>query len=124
MIHGSSGSAGNTLTERIRNELFELKDGTYREMQIRTIPTVEAKTIIGVRTPALRALAKRLAREGGAEAFLSELPHGYFEENQLHAFIVSEIKDFYECLSALEAFLPYVDNWATCDQMSPKVFAK
>ena len=108
----------------IREELFRLQDLKYREMQIRTIPTVKAETIIGVRTPELRAMAKMLSREEEIRVFLDELPHPYFEENQLHAFIISGMKDYSECLAELERFLPHVDNWATCDQMSPRVFRK
>ena len=108
----------------IRAELRRLQDIQYREMQIRIIPTVKPEQIIGVRTPALRQLAKQVARDGAAEEFLGDLPHRYFEENQLHAFILSEMKDYGQCLQALNRFLPYVDNWATCDQMSPKVFRK
>lgn len=112
------------IVDRIREELFRLQDLKYREMQIRTIPTVKAEAIIGVRTPELRAMAKELSREEEIRVFLDELPHSYFEENQLHAFIISGMKDYSECLRQLERFLPYVDNWATCDQMSPKVFRK
>ena len=108
----------------IRAELERLQDIQYREMQIRIIPTVKPEHIIGVRTPELRQLAKQVARDGAAEEFLENLPHRYFEENQLHAFILSEMKDYGQCLQALNRFLPYVDNWATCDQMSPKVFRK
>jgi 3-methyladenine DNA glycosylase AlkD len=88
--------------------------------------------VIGVRTPALKALAKTLvkdaatdmATDGAVKTFLSDLPHKYFDENQLHAFILSEEKDFDVCIAGLENFLPYVDNWATCDQLSPKVLKK
>ena len=112
------------LTEAVRKELFSLQDPGYRELQIRIIPTVKPKSIIGVRTPDLRRMAKETADRGDAGAFLDSLPHSYFEENQLHAFIISGMKDYAECLRELERFLPYVDNWATCDQMSPKVFRK
>ena len=112
------------IVSRIREELFRRQDLKYREMQIRTIPTVKAEAIIGVRTPELRAMAKELSREEEIRGFLDDLPHLYFEENQLHAFIISGMKDYSECLAELERFLPYVDNWATCDQMSPRVFRK
>ena len=108
----------------IRQELIRLQDPEYRELQIRILPTVKPETIIGVRTPELRKLAKQIAPSEEARVFLRDLPHLYFEENQLHAFIVSGMKDYPECLRALNAFLPYVDNWATCDQMSPRVFRK
>ena len=110
--------------EEIREALFALRDAGYREMQIKIIPTADAGTIIGVRTPALRDLAKQLIKQGDAQVFLDALPHRYFDENQLHAFIISEIRDYGACLEAVERFLPHIDNWATCDQLSPKAFKK
>ena len=104
--------------------LMELQDTGYRDMQKKIIPTVDPDSIIGVRTPALRALAKEMLKSGDYKSFLNELPHKYFEENQLHAFILSGMKDFDECMDELEKVLPFVDNWATCDQMSPKIFKK
>ena len=108
----------------IREKLFELQDTKYRDFQKGLIPSEEPKEFIGIRTPALRKLAKDLYKACELDDFFEDLPHVYFDENQLHAFAISEIKDFDECIKALEAFLPYVDNWATCDQMSPKVFKK
>jgi len=108
----------------VKDEIFLLRDAGYRDFQIKLFPTVDPERVIGVRTPELRKFAKIMIREGRADAFLAELPHDYFDENQLHAFILSEIKDFRACLGGVQAFLPYVDNWATCDQLSPKVFAK
>lgn len=105
-------------------KLHCLQDLKYRDMQIRIIPTVEPELIIGVRTPELRAIAKEMLKSGDFTGFVQELPHECFEKNQLHAFIISGMKDFDECMHELENFLPYVDNWATCDQMSPKVFKK
>ena len=110
--------------DEITRELFRLQDTAYRDFQLKLIPTEDPASVIGVRTPELRAMAKRLLRSGQAEAFLRELPHRYFDENQLHAFLISEMKDFSGCLAETERFLPFVDNWATCDQMSPKVFRK
>lgn len=110
--------------EEIRQELFSLQDKEYRAFQIKLIPTVDPETVIGTRTPALRAFGKHLVKEGEAEGFLTELPHSYFDENQLHAFILSEVKDEERCFQEVERFLPYVDNWATCDQLSPKAFKK
>ena len=110
--------------EEIRLELFRLQDKEYRDFQSKLIPTVDPKSVIGVRTPALRKLAKQLSGDADIAEFLDLLPHTYFDENQLHAFILSGMKDFPNCLAAVERFLPYVDNWATCDQMSPKVFRK
>ena len=112
------------IIEEIREELFRLQDSGYREMQCRIIPTVNPDSIIGVRTPELRGLAGQMAKREDVSAFLDALPHDYFDENQLHAFILSGMKDYQECLDAVIRFLPYVDNWATCDQMSPKVFGK
>ena len=104
--------------------LDSLQDLKYRDMQIKIIPTIDPGSIIGVRTPELRKMAKDMLKADNYKVFLEELPHKYFEENQLHAFIISGIKDLNECMEELERFLPYVDNWATCDQMSPKVFKK
>ena len=111
-------------TDEIREKLFALQDTNYRALQLKLIPTADEKTVIGVRTPELRRLAKELIGERGTEAFLRELPHRYFDENQLHAFIISELKEYPTCLELTECFLPYIDNWATCDQLSPKVFRK
>ena len=108
----------------IEQQLKNLADEKYRKMQVTIIPTVAPESIIGVRTPELRKLAKELAKRSDISDFLSDLPHKYFEENQLHAFILSEMKDFDACIRYVDAFLPYVDNWATCDQMSPKIFKK
>ena len=111
-------------SKEIRDTLFQLRDETYRALQIKLIPTMAPDAMMGVRTPALRQLARQLYRAEEASAFLDELPHRYFDENQLHAFIISEMRDFGECVDALRRFLPWVDNWATCDQLSPKVFKK
>ena len=112
------------ISEEIREELFRLRDDKYRDFQIKLIPTVGQDSVMGVRTPELRKLAKQAAKREDVKLFLHDLPHRYFEENQLHAFIISEFKDYWTCMEETERFLPYVDNWATCDQMSPKVFKK
>jgi 3-methyladenine DNA glycosylase AlkD len=104
--------------------LFQHQDTAYAQFQSRLLPTVGSETIIGVRTPVLRRLAKEMLKDGSYAEFISELPHSYFEENQLHGFIISEMKDFDSCVAELEKFLPYIDNWATCDQTSPKIFKK
>ena len=109
--------------DKIKEKLFKLQDKKYQEMQYKIIPNIDNSTIIGVRTPELRSFAKELIKQD-YKTFLNELPHKYFDENQLHAFIISEIKDYDECISYINKFLPYVDNWATCDQLSPKVFKK
>ena len=108
----------------IQEELNKLKDDKYRDMQIKIIPSVEADAIIGVRTPDLRKLAKQIAKREDIREFLSDLPHNYFDEDQLHAFIISDMKDYERCIEETVHFLPYVNNWATCDQMSPKIFKK
>lgn len=117
--------------KKIRDALFGLQDIEYRSFQAKLMPTVEPERLIGVRTPALKDLAKELCRAANddsgekkdLEVFLSDLPHEYFDEDQLHAFIISFTKEFGTCIAQVEAFLPYVDNWATCDTLSPKVFA-
>lgn len=108
----------------LHKKLYNLQDLKYRDMQIKIIPALEPETVIGVRTPELRTMAKDILKAGDYKEFLEELPHKYFEENQLQAFIISGIKDFKECMEEIEKFLPYVNNWATCDQMSPKIFKK
>ena len=108
----------------LHKKLYSLQDMKYRDMQIRIIPTINPESVIGVRTPELKRMATDILKAGDYQEFLNELPHKYFEENQLQAFIISGIKDLSECMEELEKFLPYVDNWATCDQMSPKIFRK
>lgn len=110
--------------EKIIEELLEQQDKEYRDFQRKLIPTVPTDRIIGVRTPVLRKMAKEMARQEDTKDFLDTLPHHYFEENQLHALILSEEKNFEHCIAGTEPFLPYVDNWATCDQMVPKIFKK
>lgn len=112
------------MLQEIRDELFSLQDEKYRDFQAGLIPGKGTDVMIGVRTPALRKLAKELLKKGDVTEFLRDLPHKYFDEDQLHAFILSEIKDYDVCINEVGLFLPYVDNWATCDQMSPKVFKK
>ena len=108
----------------ISEELFKLQDIKYRDFQVKLIPNYSIDIMIGVRTPDLRNYAKKLLKENKYKDFLEELPHKYFDENQLHAFIISKIKNYDECISYINIFLPYIDNWATCDQMSPKIFKK
>lgn len=110
--------------DRIRERLFALRDEAYRDFSSALMPTVERGTVIGVRTPALRALAKELFGTPMAEAFLRVLPHGYYEENALHGFLLERIRDLRTVYAELERFLPYVDNWAVCDLVNPKVLAK
>ena len=108
----------------IQERLFALQDVKYREFHRKLIPGMSADQIIGVRTPAMRKLAKEFAKEEEAAAFLKQLPHTYYDENVLHAFLIASIKDYDACMDAVEAFLPYLDNWAVCDGLSPKVFEK
>ena len=110
--------------EIIRAQLFTLRDEAYRTFHSALMPTVPPETVIGVRVPALRRLAKQLADTAQAEVFLQALPHGYYEENNLHAFLIELIRDYDRALAETEAFLPYINNWATCDCFCPKVFAK
>ena len=112
------------ITEEIRQSLFELQDIKYRDFQAKLIPGKDTETMIGVRTPELRKLAKQMLKREDIGEFLRDLPHRYFDEDQLHAFIVSGIKEYGKCMEELMRFLPFVDNWATCDQMSPGVFKK
>ena len=112
------------INDDIIKRLYELQDTGYRDFQSKLIPDVEKDFFIGVRTPELRQLAKEFAKRDDVRDFLTAVPHNYFDENQLHAFIISGMKDYDECVKELIAFLPYIDNWATCDQLSPKVFKK
>lgn len=108
----------------IQETLFQNQDIKYRDFQAKLLPTVPPQTVIGVRTPFLRRFAKELYKENDFSDFFNDLPHKYFDENQLHAFMISEIKDFKVCMDEVNRFLPFVDNWATCDQMSPRSFKK
>ena len=110
--------------DEIVTELFRMRDADYALLQAKIIPTVAADRIIGVRTPALREFAKALYKDRDKEDFLSCTPHQYFDENQLHAFVISLEKDFDKCIAEVDAFLPFIDNWATCDQLSPKAFKR
>lgn len=112
----------------IKSLLFELRDEKYADFQAKLTPTVDPSLFIGVRVPEVRKLAKKLTKNSEAEElvreFLSSLPHKYYDENMLHGLLISEIKDYDRCIEETERFLPYVDNWAVCDIMSPKVFRK
>lgn len=110
--------------EKIRAQLCALQDPAYREFQCRLIPTVPHQRVLGVRVPALRALARQLAGTQQAAAFLSSLPHAYYDEDNLHALILEQERDFSAALAGVEAFLPYIDNWATCDLPSPRAFGR
>lgn len=112
------------LKKEITEELFSMRDEKYSDFQSKLIPNVEKERIIGVRTPQLRKYAKALKKDGRREAFLAlELPHYYYDEMNLHAFLIEQEKDADTLFSLTEKFLPYIDNWATCDLFSPKAFA-
>ena len=111
----------NTVQD-IREALLSHADGDYKSFQCPLMPTVDPETVMGVRTPILRRMAGELKGTAGREALLCDLPHAYFEENQLHAFLIEQEKDFAAAIAAVDAFLPFVDNWANCDQLSPKAF--
>lgn len=108
--------------EEIRECLFALSDSNYRDFQSALIPTVDKERVIGVRTPLLRKLAGEIHRAEKADVIFCELPHKYYEEDNLHAFLIERIANFDECINEITRFLPRVDNWATCDSMNPKVF--
>lgn len=108
----------------IQERLFALQDTEYAAFQAKLTPTVPKDRFIGVRVPAVRKLAKELIRDPEIATFLAELPHKYYDENMLHGLLLSEIKDYDKCVEEVDKFLPYVDNWAVCDIMSPKVFKK
>ena len=108
----------------IIGRLFGMQDLKYRDFHAKLMPTVEKSKVIGVRTPELRKFAKEISKTALAADFIKKLPHDYYEENNLHAFLVESISDYDECIKELNRFLPYVDNWATCDMMRPKVFKK
>lgn len=112
------------VVEQVQRELFEMQDEGYRAFHSKLIPTVDPENIIGVRTPQLRSYAKQFAKRPEATVFLEQLPHTYYEENNLHAFLIEQIKDYEACVAEWNRFLPYVDNWATCDMPRPKVFKK
>ena len=110
--------------QEIRDRLFALQDPEYRLFQSKLMPTVDPARVIGVRTPDLRKLSRELAGTEQAAAFVRQLPHDYYEENNLHGFLIASLRDYGETVAALEAFLPHVDNWATCDLLHPRAFDK
>ena len=110
--------------KQIIDLLFARQDIKYRDFQAPLFPDIAKEKMIGVRTPDLKKLAKELNGSDIANKFIETLPHHYFDENQLHAFLISLIKDYDTCLKEVDKFLPYIDNWGTCDQLSPKVFSK
>ena len=109
--------------KEIKDTLFSMQDLSYRDFHAKLMPTIDKETIIGVRTPALRKYAKEMAKHPDINLFLQTLPHEYYEENNLHGFLIEAV-DYDDCLAAVNRFLPYVNNWATCDMMAPKIFKK
>jgi len=108
----------------ITEQLLDLQDLEYKQFHSKLMPTIHPDVIIGVRTPVLRKFTKEIKGSTQVELFMKQLPHHYYEENNLHAFLIETIKDFDACIVALNEFLPYVDNWATCDMMAPKALKK
>lgn len=113
-----------TICDIIKNELFSMQDTAYRDFHSKLMPNIDKERIIGVRIPHARKYACSIADNPDIELFLNNLPHYYYDENNIHAFIIERIKDYDECINAVEKFLPYIDNWATCDSIKPKVFKK
>lgn len=109
-------------SDAVFQRLSELSDPTYRDFHAGLIPNISPETILGVRVPALRRLARELRGSAEAQEFMAALPHEYYDENCLHGLLINDIKDFGATVSALDAFLPYVDNWAVCDLISPRSF--
>lgn len=114
----------SNIENKVVESLFSMQDLDYKRFHAKLIPNVNEELVIGVRTPQLRKFAKDFAKTDEAKEFIKMLPHKYYEENNLHGFILEQIKDYDECIAEVERFLPYVDNWATCDMMAPKVFKK
>ena len=104
--------------ENVQADLFAIQDLAYRDFQAKLMPTVNKETVIGVRTPSLRAYAKKFGKTDNVSAFLEVLPHKYYEENNLHGLLIEQIKAYPSCIAALDRFLPYIDNWATCDMIA------
>lgn len=110
--------------EKLQKALFDNQDKEYRVFQQKLMPGIELKNIIGVRLPVIRKIAKENAKTEDAKKFLDSLPHKYYDENQLHGFLINQIKDYDECIKRIDEFLPCVDNWAVCDSINPKMLSK
>lgn len=110
--------------EQVQKKLFELQDLKYRDFHAKLVPTMDKEKVIGVRTPALRKFAKVYGKTEEAKEFLKVLPHQYYEENNLHGLLIEQLKDYDQCLTELERFLPHIDNWATCDLLAVKIVKK
>lgn len=112
------------LESTVQKQLFELQDLEYRDFQAKLMPTVSLDNIIGIRTPMIRKYAAEFAKSEEAKEYIKILPHKYYEEYNLHGFVIEKCKNFDEAVALIDEFLPYVDNWATCDSVKPKVFKK
>lgn len=111
------------MTDCVKKLIIASADPAYRDFTIKLTPSLDPETVVGVRTPRLREIAASLSPEQ-AEEFMKNLPHGLYEENNVHGYLIEKMKDYDACVSALDEFLPYVDNWATCDTCTPKVLKK
>ena len=109
---------------RLQQQLFVLQDEEYRDFHSKLMPNIPKEDVIGIRVPVLRKFAKEFAKSDEKEKFLKELPHRYYEENNLHMMLLVEMKDYDGCMQEMERFLPYINNWATCDFPAPKCFEK
>lgn len=123
-MRGENAGSGKETEKTVRKALFSMQDTGYKAFHEKLIPTIEPERVIGVRIPELRKYARKFAKAPEAEEYLRMLPHYYYEENNLHAFVIETIKDYERAMEETERFLPYVDNWATCDSFSPKIFKK
>ncbi len=124
MVKIKMGEDKMNMEDCIRKKLFALQDIKYRDFSAKLIPTIDKDRVIGVRTPALRQLAKEVVKLPEMIKFVRVLPHYYHEENSLHAAYIETIKDYEQCMEEIERFLPYIDNWAICDSLSPKILKK
>ena len=115
---------GSEIKVDIQQELFALQDLSYRDFHAKLMPTVDKARVIGVRTPKLRAFAKEFGKTEEAKEFLKVLPHQYYEENNLHGLLIEQVRDYDKCLEELERFLPFIDNWATCDLLALHMMKK
>lgn len=106
------------MIQDVQKKLFEMQDRGYRDFHAKLIPTVDKEKVIGIRTPMLRKFAKEFGKTEESEMFLQMLPHQYYEENNLHGLLIEQIRDYDKCLKEMERFLPYIDNWATCDMLA------
>ena len=113
-----------SVIKNVQRELFAMQDLKYRDFHAKLMPTVDKGTVIGVRTPELRKFAKEYGKTEMAKIFLQVLPHQYYEENNLHGLLIEQIKDYEQCIEELERFLPYIDNWATCDLLAVRTVKK